>query len=170
VSTEIDYSRLQNLDVMTRWTVDRQQVHTTDTSEYIAALAAIQAFLRSQHVEGDRWKAAVLRARRVEKHLKQLVKASQRAARAAEGLRTAYAEHTAMVTALPAARRDKAQNRALRRARRRQSVAALTARSLHETAATLGGAAETAGEAAASPAPSGTPEVRGIADLWRKEA
>ncbi len=159
-----DYSRLLDLDALAAWTLDRQREHTADLAAYEATLAAFQTALRSETVPGDGALSARLRARRVEKHIKALVKASQRAAAEAEALRTSYAGHIARVAALPAQREAKA----LKRAGRRQALGEITAKSLHKTASTLAPApADT--ETGAAPAPAAD-QVRGINDLWKKGA
>ncbi|MFB7453993.1 hypothetical protein [Streptomyces sp. NPDC056194] len=163
------YERLLALPVMTTWTAARQQEHADDAAQYDAALAAVQAGLRSQYVEGDgRWSAA-LRARRVEKHLKTMAKAARKQAAAAESLRTAFADHVRTVEALPAQREAKRQAKELRKGGGREAVAQAAAKSLHKTAAAAvpAPAADEAAEttAAAAPAP-----VRGINDLWQRGA
>ncbi|MFE1576250.1 hypothetical protein [Streptomyces fradiae] len=159
-----DYSRLLDLDALAAWTLDRQREHTADLAAYEATLAAFQTALRSENVPGDGLLSAKFRARRVEKHIKALAKASRKAAAEAEALRTSYAGHIARVAALPAQREAKA----LKKAGRRQALGELTSKSLHKTAASLAAPAETP-EAEAAPAPAaGT--VRGINDLWRKGA
>lgn len=73
------YERLLALPAMTAWTAARQQEHAADAATYDAALAAPQSGLRSQHVAGDgRW-SALLRARKVEKHLRTMAKAASSA-------------------------------------------------------------------------------------------
>lgn len=173
INGRAEYDRLLALPVMTTWTTNRQQEHAADAEAYERALAAVQAGLRSQHVDGDgRWSAA-LRARRVEKHLKAMVKAARRQAAAAEALRTTYAAHVAHVAALPAQREAKRQAKEVKKAGGpgRQVAAQLTARSLHATAAAhvaqnnpdTDPAVDTT--VAAEQAP-----VRGINDLWKRGA
>lgn len=156
---ESDYDQLLNLKALTNWTLDRQGEHGEDARAYEAALASFQAALRSQHVEGDgRW-AASRRSRKVERHLKALVKASRKAEQANEALRNAYAGHVAYVAALPAQREAKA----LKKGERRAALGAAAAKSLHKTAAT----AVSAPVDQAVDAPAGGP--RGIADLWQQQ-
>ncbi|MER5555959.1 hypothetical protein ABT001_30545 [Streptomyces sp. NPDC002793] len=161
------YERLLALPAMTAWTAARQQEHAADAATYDAALAALQSGLRSQHVAGDgRW-SAVLRARKVEKHLRTMAKAARQQERAAEALRTTYAGHVAHVAALPAQREEKRQAKELRKAGGRQALAAATSKSLHKTAAATA-PQQTAGDTAtpaAGPAP-----ARGISDLWQRGA
>ncbi|MCC3654738.1 hypothetical protein LIX60_25390 [Streptomyces sp. S07_1.15] len=156
---ELDYDRLLNLKALSTWTYDRQGEHGEDARAYEAALASFQAHLRSQHVEGDGRRSAVRRSRKVEKHLKALVKASRRAERAAEELRTSYATHVAHVAALPGQREAKA----IKRGDRRQALGEITAKSLHKTAA----AAAPAEETPQAPAPADGP--RGLGDLWKQQ-
>ncbi|MFF2572707.1 hypothetical protein [Streptomyces sp. NPDC058084] len=165
-----DYRPLLNLEALSRWTLDRQREHTADLATYEATLATFETALRSQHVPGDgRW-AARRRARKVEKHLKALVRASQNAAQAAQNVRTAYADHVRTVAALPAQREQKA----LDKAARRQRGGELAAQSLNRTAEAMRGGGrteapaegETAGQSAAGGAPG---PVRGINDLFGKK-
>ncbi|MFI9206411.1 hypothetical protein [Streptomyces sp. NPDC053048] len=166
-----DFRPLLDVDQLSRWTLDRQREHNTDTAHYEAALAAFQTALRKQRVDGDgRW-SPVLRARKVEKHLKALVKASRQASAAAESLRTTYATHVALVEALPGERAKKDAEKAAKKAHRRQAVGALAAKSLHKT--TLAMAPHTPedgqdGEAPGQPQPAAPPggELRGINDLF----
>ncbi|MFD7576209.1 hypothetical protein ACFV6U_37755 [Streptomyces sp. NPDC059810] len=163
------YERLLALPVMTTWTAARQQEHIEDANAYDAALAAVQAGLRSQYVDGDgRW-AAGRRARKVEKHLRSMAKAARQQAAAAEKLRTAFADHVRTVEALPAQREAKRQAKELRRNGGRGAVAELAAKSLHKTAAaTIPAPAAT--EAAETTVPAGPAPVRGINDLWKRGA
>jgi hypothetical protein len=156
---EPDYDRLLNLKALSTWTLDRQREHATDRAAYEAALASFQSSLRSQHIDGDGKLAAARRSRKVEKHLKALVKASRKAEAANEALRNTYAGHVAHVAALPAQREAKA----LKRGQRRAAIGGAAAKSLHKTAAavTSGDAQETA------PAPAAD-GARGITDLWQQ--
>ncbi|MEF9908635.1 hypothetical protein ACQSMD_33355 [Streptomyces flavovirens] len=161
------YERLLALPAMTAWTAARQQEHAADAAAYDAALAALQAGLRSQHVEGDgRWSAA-LRARKVEKHLRTMAKAARQQERAAEALRTTYAGHVAHVAALPGQREEKRRAKELRKGNGRQALTAVAAKSLHKTAAAATGTPgdQDQAEPAAGPAP-----ARGIHDLWQRGA
>lgn len=158
-----DYTRLLDLDVLSTWTLDRQRAHTADTSGYEAALAAFQTALRSEVVEGDGRLSAGRRARKVERHLKALVKASRRAETAAEQLRLSYASHKAHVKALPGQRQAKAD----KRADRRNSLTEITQKSIYKTASTFTQApAETQTTQAEQPAAA---PVRGVADLWSNQ-
>jgi len=161
---EPDYDRLLNLKALSGWTLARQQEHAEDRAAYERALASFQSHLRSQHVEGDGRGSAARRARKVEKHLKALVKASRKAEEAAEGLRNSYATHVAQVAGLPAQREAKA----LKGAGRRQALGELTAKSLHKTAATAVGPTDSAAPAEAVP-PAGAP-ARGINQLWKGQS
>ncbi|MGN9763026.1 hypothetical protein [Streptomyces sp. SD31] len=168
-----DLTPLLNVTVLSNWTLDRQGEHNSDLSTYERGLATFQTALRSQHVEGDRagllgsWQRAS-RARKVLKPWKKLVKSQRDAAAAAEELRVAYADHVALVAALPQQRRDKA----LARQNRKQAVGAVAAKSLHKTASTMTPSAsedESSGETAGQgsvPAQSG--QIRGINDLFHK--
>lgn len=156
---EPDYDRLLNLKALSNWTYDRQVEHGEDARAYEAALASFQAHLRSQHVEGDGRRSAVRRSRKVEKHLKALVKASRQAERSAEAVRNSYATHVAHVAALPS-------ERAVKRGERRQAIEGMAAKSLHKTASSMGPAEETT-EASGVQAPGDGP--RGINDLWNRQ-
>lgn len=156
---------------MTTWTASRQQEHAADAVSYASALAAMQAGLRSQGIDGDgRWDAA-RRSRRVEKHLKRMVKAARKQERAAEALRNAYAAHVAHVAALPGQREEKRAAKQLRRGPR-QVVGEIAAKSLNKSAAAL--VESPAGEET----PTGTGSVaepkqapaRGVSDLWQRGA
>ncbi|MFD8268497.1 hypothetical protein [Streptomyces althioticus] len=165
-----EFRPLLNLDHLTTWTLDRQRVHNDDHSEYEAARAMFQAVLRSQHVEGDgRW-AARRRARKVEKHLNRLVKGSREAARGAEGLRTAYADHVRTIQALPGQRAAKAQAKA----NRRDQVNTFATKSLNKTIGAMAARpdsdteeGETAGQDAVKA--SGGRTVRGVNDLFDRK-
>ncbi|MFF3958828.1 hypothetical protein ACFYY1_37335 [Streptomyces sp. NPDC001890] len=166
-----EFRPLLNLDHLTAWTAARQREHNDDHGTYEAARAMFQAVLRSQHVEGDgRW-SAKRRARKVEKHLNRLVKASRDAAQASEGLRTAYADHVRTVQALPAQRAAKAEAKADRRGR----VNDFTAKSLNKTVNAMTAKPEdddekgdeTAGQSAAKR--SGSQGVRGVNDLFDRK-
>lgn len=160
---DADYSRLLDLDVLTAWTMDRQRVHHQDAAAYEDILATFQAALRSEVIDGDgRWSAA-RRARKVEKHLKAAIRAARAQEGAMESFRLAAAAHKAHVQALPAQREAKQ----LRKAGRRQSVAALTAKSLHKSAAAFTPGSEDA--AAAPAADTGRPAARGINDLFNQQ-
>lgn len=157
-----DYDRLLNLKALTTWTWERQGEHGEDARTYEAALASFQSQLRSQHVEGDGRRSAVRRSKKVEKHLKALVKASRKAERAAVELRNSYASHVAHVAALPGQREAKE----LKKSGHREAAAGLAAKSLHKTAAAAQGPP---GEVPAAPdADAGQP--RGMADLWKGQS
>ncbi|PNG18631.1 hypothetical protein [Streptomyces cahuitamycinicus] len=168
-----DLTPLLNLKVLSTWTLDRQGVHNIDLATYERGLATFQTALRSQHVEGDRtgmlgsWQRAS-RARRVLKPWKKLVKTQRDAAAAAEELRVAYADHVALVAALPQQRRDKAEAKL----NRRQAAGALASKSLHKTASNMapsGSEDEDSGETAGKgPAPAQSGPIRGINDLFHK--
>ena len=165
---EKDFGPLLNLQRLSSWTLDREREHHEDLVVYQGALAAFQAALRSQHVEGDgRW-SAKRRARKVEKHLKDLVRASKDQAEAAEALRTSYAAHLARLAALPGEREAKA----LRRANRR-TVGELTSKSLHKTASTMAPPAPQAPPASGAgqmPPAQVSDQIRGVGDLWSRGA
>ncbi|MFJ6076404.1 hypothetical protein ACIQFU_37235 [Streptomyces sp. NPDC093065] len=157
---DADYSRLLDLDVLTAWTMDRQRVHHQDAAAYEEILALFQSALRSEVVDGDGRLSAPARARKVEKHLRAAVKAARKQEGAMERVRLAFAAHQAHVKALPAQREAKQ----IRKAGRRSSVAALTAKSLHKSAASFAPATE---DTTAAPAASSTaPAARGITDLF----
>ncbi|MFD9033312.1 hypothetical protein ACFVZW_19485 [Streptomyces sp. NPDC059567] len=161
------YERLLALPVMTTWTVSRQQEHAEDANAYEAALAAVQAGLRSQYIEGDgRW-SAVRRARKVEKHLKAMAKAARDQAEAAQKLRNAFADHVRTVEALPAQRAAKQRAKELRKGHNRQAVAHIAAKSLNKTAAA---ATVPAQHEPAEPIEAEPTRARGINDLWQKGA
>ncbi|MGC9478780.1 hypothetical protein ACP4I1_32155 [Streptomyces sp. WG4] len=166
-----EFRPLLNLDHLTHWTLDRQREHNADHADYEAARAMFQAVLRSQHVEGDgRW-SAWWRARKVEKHLNALVKASRDQAQAAEGLRTAYADHVRTVAALPGQRAAKAKAKADRRGQvntfatksLNKTVTAMTARPDSDTEESGETAGQNAGKA------SGGRTVRGVNDLFDRK-
>jgi hypothetical protein len=159
-----DYSRLLNIRAMTTWTVDIEQTATEDLRVFLAALASIQAHLRSQHVEGDGRLSATWRSRRVERQLRSMIKGARMIAAGAENLRTAYASHVATMAALP----EKREARQRKKVERRRSAAELTTRSLHRTASR---AADTESEtpedtAAAEQTPAPAP-ARGIGELFK---
>ncbi|MTE22612.1 hypothetical protein F0L17_26655 [Streptomyces sp. TRM43335] len=167
-----DYERLLDLQVLSAWTLDRQRVHTGDERDYGAARATLQAALRAQHVPGDRPWSARLRARRVEKHLRGLEAASRQAARHAEGLRTAYADHTRTLAALPEQREAKRRAKELRKAGQ-AAIEGATAKSLHKTATAAAAFGQEQGAGAAggqAPAAPDAGQVRGISDLWQRGA
>ncbi|MBD0844214.1 hypothetical protein [Streptomyces sp. TRM68416] len=166
-----EFRPLLNLEHLTTWTLDRQREHNADHGDYEAARAMFQAVLRSQVVEGDgRWSAR-RRARKVEKHLDRLVKASRDAAQASEGLRTAYADHVRTVAALPGQRAAKAKAKADRRGQvnafatksLNKTVAAMTARPDSDTEED----GETTGQSAGKA--SGGRTVRGVNDLFDRK-
>ncbi|MEU3433066.1 hypothetical protein [Streptomyces sp. NPDC006863] len=164
-----EFRSLLNLDHLTTWTLDRQREHNADHHEYEAARAMFQTVLRSQHVEGDgRW-AAKRRARKVEKHLNRLVKASRDQAQAAEGLRTAYADHVRTVQALPGQRAAKAK------ADRRGQVSTFATKSLNKTVTAMAARPESEGEAASgeiagqSAGKASGRTVRGVNDLFDRK-
>lgn len=166
-----EFQPLLNLEHLTTWTLDRQREHNADHGDYEAVRALFQTVLLSQHVEGDgRW-SAKRRARKVEKHLNRLVKASRDAARASEGLRTAYADHVRTVQALPGQRAAKAKAKADRRGQ----VNAFATKSLNKTVAAMAtrpdsdkeSSEETAGQSAAKA--SGGRTARGVNDLFESK-
>ncbi|MFE7620940.1 hypothetical protein [Streptomyces sp. NPDC057496] len=165
------YDRLLNLSAMTTWTASRQQEHAADAASYASALAAMQAGLRSQGIDGDRRWDAARRSRRVEKHLKRMVKAARKQERAAEDLRNAYATHVAHVAALPGQREEKRAAKQLRKGPR-HVVEEIAAKSLNKSAAALADAPS--GEAAPSETgPADEPKkspARGVSDLWQRGA
>lgn len=162
INRRTDYDRLLNMKALAAWTLERQGEHGEDARTYEAALASFQSQLRSQHIDGDGRLSPVRRSRKVEKQLKALVKASRRAERAAEGLRTTYAAHVAHVAALPGERKAKALKKGGSPA---ATVAGLTAKSLHKTASSAAPApAEASAPAPAAPA---ADQPRGMADLWK---
>ncbi|MEU0289916.1 hypothetical protein [Streptomyces sp. NPDC006147] len=160
--TEFDYRRLLDLEVLSVWTTKLQQSHASDSHVYETALATFQTALRSQVVEGDGRLSAGRRARKVEKHLRALVRASRKAERAAESLRVGYADHVREVQALP----GKRQAKQLRSAGRRDQLTALTAKSLHKSASAFTPGSE---ETAAPAADTGRPAARGITDLFDQQ-
>ncbi|GAB2966160.1 hypothetical protein [Streptomyces heilongjiangensis] len=161
---DTDYSRLLDLDVLTAWTMDRQRVHHADAAAYEEILATFQAALRSEVVSGDgRWSAS-RRARKVEKHLRAAIKAARKQESAMEDFRLSAASHKAHVQGLPAQREAKQ----VRKAGRRESVAALTAKSLHKSTAAFTPAA-TGDTTAAPAAPVARPTARGINDLFNQQ-
>ncbi|MFE1075153.1 hypothetical protein ACFW5W_28540 [Streptomyces sp. NPDC058783] len=166
-----DFRPLLNLDHLTTWTLDRQREHNADFGEYEAVRALFQSVLHSQVVEGDgRWSAR-RRARRVERHLNRLVKASQKAAKASEGLRIDYANHVRTMAALPGQRAAKAKAKADRRGQ----VNAFATKSLNKTVAAMTtkpdsdeeSNEETAGQSAETG--SGGRTVRGVNDLFKSK-
>jgi hypothetical protein len=169
LNSTADYERLLDLQVLSGWTLDRQRIHTGDEHEYAAARAAFQAALRSQHVPGDKPWSARLRARRVEKHLRGLEAASRQAARHAEGLRTAYADHTRTLAALPEQRQAKQRAKELRKGRGQAAIEGAAAKSLHKTAAAFG-SPESGTAGGQAPAAPDAGQVRGISDLWQRGA
>ncbi|MFF8925537.1 hypothetical protein ACF1A4_30280 [Streptomyces albidoflavus] len=156
---DVDYARLLDLDVLTPWSLDRQRVHHGDAAAYEEILALFQSALRSETIDGDGRLSAPLRARKVEKHLKAAIKAARKQEGAMEGLRLAVAAHQAHVQALPQQREAKQ----LRKAGRRSSVAALTAKSLHKSATAVTPGAEDAAAASTT-----APAARGITDLFNQ--
>ncbi|MEW2553677.1 hypothetical protein AB0957_18320 [Streptomyces zhihengii] len=162
------YERLLALPAMTTWTAARQQEHAADAAAYDAALAAIQAGLRSQYVDGDRRWSAARRSRKVERHLRTMAKAARKQAAAAEALRNDFAGHVALVAALPGQREAKRQAKELRKNGGRQAVAQLAAKSLHKSASAAAAVPAAPTETAAA-APSAD-QVRGIGDLWKRGA
>jgi hypothetical protein len=162
INSAADYERLLDLDVLSAWTLDRQRVHHADAAAYEEILAVFQAALRSEVVEGDGRLSAQRRARRVEKHIRAAIRAARRQESAMEKFRLAAAAHKAQVQALPAQR----QARQLRRAGRREQIAALTAKSLHKSLEGAGGE-DTAAQAAVGKGDQ--PAARGIADLFNQQ-
>jgi len=166
-----EFRPLLNLDHLTTWTLDRQREHNADHGDYEAARAMFQTVLRSQVVEGDGKWSARRRARKVEKHLNRLVKASRDAAHASEGLRTAYADHVRTVAALPGQRAAKAKAKADRRGQ----VNTFATKSLNKTVNTMTArpesddeaSGETAGQSAGKG--SGGRTVRGVNDLFDRK-
>ncbi|WP_149561543.1 hypothetical protein [Streptomyces cacaoi] len=167
INREPDYTRLLNLQNLSTWTLDRQREHGGDRTTYEAALASFQSHLRSQHIDGDRRTSALLRSRKVEKHLRALIRASQKAEQAAEGLRTAYAAHVAHVTALPGQREAKAAKKAAKKTGRRTAAGELTAKSLGKSAAAFPPPYDSPDLPDAAPA-AGQP--RGITELWKEQS
>ncbi|MEZ3182983.1 hypothetical protein KYY02_31285 [Streptomyces pimonensis] len=162
INRSSDYERLLDLDVLSAWTLDRQRVHHQDAAAYEEVLALFQSALRSEVVDGDGRLSAPRRARKVEKHLKAAIKAARRQEDAMERFRLAAAAHKAHVQALPTQREAKQ----LRKAGRRSSVAALTAKSLHKSVSAFTPGEDTAAAPAADPA---RPAARGIADLFGQQ-
>ncbi|MET8945444.1 hypothetical protein ABZX30_18125 [Streptomyces sp. NPDC004542] len=164
-----EFRPLLNLQHLTSWTVDRQREHNADLSAYEAARAAFQTALRSQTVEGDGKWSARWRARKVDKHMKALVKAAKDSAQAAESLRLAYADHVREIAALPAQRAEKAA----RKAARRQGVGEIAAKSLHKTRTAMApSSAEeaTGSESGGQPGAAAPSRIRGVNDLFEKGA
>lgn len=157
-----DWTKLLDLSALTRWTLERQQEHTADQQAYEAALAEFQVALRNQRIAGDGKLAPQMRARKVERHLKGLVKASKKAQKAAESLRTTYASHTAYVAALPGQRAEKARKKELKKGSGRRAVESAATKSLHKTG--LHGVGGQAGDSK-----TGEAGVRGISDLWEQK-
>ncbi|WP_414170907.1 hypothetical protein ACMATS_37905 (plasmid) [Streptoverticillium reticulum] len=170
-----EFRPLLNLDHLTTFTLDRQREHNNDVSGYEAGYVVFQIALRSQHIDGDHRFAARLRARKVEKHWRALVKASRDAAQAMESLRLAYADHVRVVQALPGERAQKKADREQKKASRRTSVNALAAKSLHKTAASMaprppeGEVTDGETGAHASDPAAGARVVRGVNDLFDRK-
>ncbi|MFI9311187.1 hypothetical protein [Streptomyces triculaminicus] len=166
-----EFRPLLNLDHLTAWTLDRQREHYEDHGTYEAARAMFQAVLRSQEVKGDGKWSARRRARKVEKHLTRLVKASQDAAKASEGLRLAYADHVRTVAALPDQRAAKAKAKADRRGR----VNDFAAKSLNKTVSAMIARPENDEEPSGEPADQSAGKgsdgrtVRGVNDLFDRK-
>lgn len=129
----MDLSHLLSPDEFTEFSQARRKSHGTDHDVYDDLLAAIRAKYRAEHVEGDRFKAAARRSRKLERHAKALVKAARIQYQAIEALQIALADHTAHVAVLPEQRRDKA----LARAQRNAAIGELASKSLHKTAHAL---------------------------------
>ncbi|MER6789512.1 hypothetical protein ABT330_33685 [Streptomyces sp. NPDC000658] len=161
---DVDYSRLLDLDILTLWTLDRQRAHHGDAAAYEEILALFQTVLRSEVVDGDGRLSAGLRARKVEKHLRAAIKAARRQENAMEAFRLSVAAHQAHVRGLPAQREAKA----VRKAGRRETVAALTAKSLHKSACSFAPAPADSTTAAPAAAPA-RPTARGINDLFGQQ-
>jgi hypothetical protein len=161
-----EFRPLLNLQHLTVWTVDRQREHNGDHSTYEAARAAFQTALRSQHIEGDGKLSAWWRTRKVDKHLKALVKTSRDAAHAAESLRLAYADHVRLVTVLPEQRAQKERDKEARR----RGTGALVAKSLHKTRAAMTPAAEEGGADDETAGQKSAAQIRGVNDLFEKGA
>ncbi|WP_052433024.1 hypothetical protein [Streptacidiphilus carbonis] len=165
-----EFRPLLNLEHLEAWTADRQREHGGDHGTYEVTRAMFQSVLRSQHVEGDgRWSAR-RRARKVEKHLNRLVRASRDAAQAAEGLRVTYADHIRTVQALPAQRAAKAVSKADRRGR----VHTFAGASLNKTVGAMTARPGTSEEAGGETPGRGTDKgsgraVRGVNDLFDRK-
>ncbi|MFK0064214.1 hypothetical protein ACIQTN_33950 [Streptomyces werraensis] len=160
---EVDYTRLLDPAVMATFTNDRQGEHHADTLLYERMLASIESALRAQVIPGDGRFSARRRARRVTAPLRALVKHSRGVETALEQLRGRTADHHAHVQALPAQREAKQ----LRKAGRRDQLAALTAKSLHKSASAFTPGSE---ETTAAPAAdTGRPAARGITDLFNQQ-
>ncbi|MFJ9412508.1 hypothetical protein [Streptomyces sp. NPDC101393] len=164
-----EFRPLLNLQHLTTWTVDREREHNNDHATYEATRAAFQTALRSQHIKGDGKISAWRRTRKVDKHLKALVKSSRDASRALQSLRLSYADHVRVVAALPEQRAQKAADKA----NRRQGAGAFVAKSFNKTrdALTPAPAEEATGDESAGQAGAAAPsKIRGVNDLFEKGA
>ncbi|MFD9523558.1 hypothetical protein [Streptomyces sp. NPDC059979] len=153
------YGRLLTVPAMTSWTADREATHAGDTAEYVALLAAVEGYVRSQRVPGDRWWSVWWRTRKVEKPYRRMVKGSKLTEQGAREARQVFAGHVAYMKTLPAQRQQQADRRDARRA----SIGAATAKALHKSAAA---AAPVPEAPAAEHQPQQGAQVRGISELW----
>ena len=129
----MDMSHLLNPASFAEFAQARRKSHGTDHEVYDDLLAAIRAKYRTERVEGDGRFDAGRRSRRLEKHVKKLVKAAKVQYEALEALQLAHADHIAHVAALP----EQRQAKALARAQRNAAIGELASKSLHKTAHAL---------------------------------
>ncbi|MFI8085848.1 hypothetical protein ACIF6L_34290 [Kitasatospora sp. NPDC086009] len=139
----MDLNQLFTNSGMRGFTAAQRDQHLEDARQYGQLADVVEQRLRSTTIDGDRLMAGQRRARKVAGKLRKMEKASKRAAGAAEAL---YAVYLNDVLELPG-RREAAEAKRLerkdRRAQRKQvtagQTAAWAAKSLHKSAAQLGG-------------------------------
>ncbi|MFZ3476089.1 hypothetical protein ACODT4_44670 [Streptomyces sp. 2.9] len=129
----MDMSHLLSPQAFAEFSQKCRKAHGVDHEVYDDLLAAIRATYRAEHIDGDRFKAAARRSKKLEKHAKVLVKAAKAQYDAIQALQIALTDHTAMIAGLPGQR----QAKALSRAQRNAAIGEFASKSLNKTAQAL---------------------------------
>jgi hypothetical protein len=110
--------------------------HVKDAQQYGQIADIVRRRLEQTPIDGDRWLAKKLRARKVSKQVKAMEKASKDAASAAEAL---YATYKNEVLELPQRRELAAARKAERKQNRQVAAGAAVAKSLDKSVTSLTG-------------------------------
>lgn len=139
----MDLNQLFTDQGMRAFTANQRDQHLEDARQYGQLADVVEQRLRSTTIDGDRFMAEQRRARKVAGKLRKMERASKKAAGAAEALYAAYVNEVLELPGRRAAAEAKRLERQDRRAQRKQvaagQTAAWAAKSLHKSAAQLGG-------------------------------
>lgn len=133
----MDINALFTDEGLRAFTATVRDQHVRDAQQYGQIADIVRRRLEQTPIDGDRWLAKKLRARKVSKQVKAMEKASKDAASAAEAL---YATYKNEVLELPQRRELAAARKAQRKQNRQAAAGEAVAKSLDKTVTSLTGA------------------------------